>query len=107
MRRDAPLVQQGAGIIELAVLDPGTADQDRRPAVGGLARQFLDRGAACRLERRLQHQIFRRIAGDEQFGQHDEIGAVGRACARAARALAALPATSPTVGFNWASVIVN
>ena len=29
------------------------------------------------------------------------------ACARAARALAALPATSPTVGFNWASVIVN
>src|ERR1700736_5452424 len=27
--------------------------------------------------------------------------------ARAARALAALPVTSPTVGFNWASVILN
>src|ERR1700678_382081 len=30
-----------------------------------------------------------------------------RACARAARALAALPATSPTAGFNWASVTVK
>src|SRR5260221_2505226 len=30
-----------------------------------------------------------------------------RAFARAARALAALPVTSPTVGFNWASVIEN
>src|ERR1700742_1608240 len=30
-----------------------------------------------------------------------------RARARAARALAALPVTSPTVGFNWASVIEN
>src|SRR5579872_919903 len=29
------------------------------------------------------------------------------AFARAARALAALPAISPTVGFNWASVIEN
>src|SRR6266566_7416872 len=29
------------------------------------------------------------------------------AWARAARALAALPATSPTVGFSWASVIKN
>src|SRR6266404_6369495 len=30
-----------------------------------------------------------------------------RAFSRAARAFAALPATSPTVGFNWASVILN
>ena len=30
-----------------------------------------------------------------------------RALSRAARALAALPVTSPTVGFSWASVIVN
>ena len=27
--------------------------------------------------------------------------------ARAARAFSALPVTSPTVGFTWASVIVN
>ena len=76
-RGDAPVIEQRAGIIELAVLDPGRADQHRRAAVGGLARQFLDRRAAGRLERRLQHQIFRRIAGDEQFRQHHEIGAVG------------------------------
>src|SRR5215204_2987664 len=29
------------------------------------------------------------------------------ALSRAARAFAALPVTSPTVGFSWASVIVN
>ncbi len=75
--RDPALVEQGAGIVELAVLDPGTADQHGRTAVGGVSRQFLDRGTARRLKRRLQHQVFRRIAGDEQFGQHHEIGAVG------------------------------
>ncbi|MGY4313900.1 hypothetical protein ACVWW1_003203 [Bradyrhizobium sp. JR3.5] len=47
------------------------------PPSAVLARQFLDRGAASRLERRLQHQILRRIAGDEQFREHDEIGPVG------------------------------
>ena len=33
-------------------------------------------------------------------GQHQEIGAVGLGLSRAARALAALPVTSPTVGFK-------
>ena len=74
---DAALIEQRAGIIELAVLDPGRADQHRRPAARGLARQFLDGGAAGGLERGLQHQVFRRIAADEQFRQHQEIGAVG------------------------------
>ena len=32
---------------------------------------------------------------------------VRTARARAIRALTALPVTSPTVGFSWASVIVN
>ena len=76
-RGDAALIEQRAGIIELAVLDPGRADQHRRAAARGLARQFLDGGAAGRLERGLQHQIFRRIAADEQFRQHQQIGAVG------------------------------
>ena len=50
-----------------------------------LARQRLDRGAAGRLERRLEHQVFRRIAGDEQLGKRHEIGAQrGRLVARAA-----------------------
>ena len=62
-RRDPAAIEQRAGIVELAVLDPGRADQHGRAAVGGLARQLLDRRAAGRLERRLQHQVFRRIAG--------------------------------------------
>ena len=74
---DAAFVEQRAGVIELAVLDPGRADQHRRAAVGGFAREFLDRRAAGRLKRRLQDQIFRRIAGNEQFRQHDKVGAVG------------------------------
>ena len=82
-RGDAAAVQQGAGVVELAVIDPGGADQHRRPAIGGLARKLLDRRAAGGLEGRLQHQVFRRIAGDEQFGQHQQIGAIGLACARA------------------------
>ena len=63
--------------MEPAVLDPGRADQHRRAAIGGLARERLDRGAAGVLERRLLHQIFRRVAGDEQFRKQHEIGAVG------------------------------
>ncbi len=74
---DAALVQQGAGVVELAVLDPGRADQDGRPAIGGFPRELLDRGAAGRLKCRLQNQVFRRIAGNEQFRQNDQIGAIG------------------------------
>ena len=57
--------------------DPRRADEHRRAAVGGLARQRLDRRAAGGLERRLEHQILGRIAGDEQLREHDEVGAVG------------------------------
>ncbi len=74
---DAALIEQRAGIIELAILDPGRADQHPRSSARGLTRQLLDGGAAGRLERGLEHQVFRRIAADEQFGQHQQIGAVG------------------------------
>ena len=80
---DAPAVQQRAGVVKLAILDPGAADQHRRAAIGGLSRQGLDGGAAGRLKRRLQHQVLGRVAGNEQFRQQDEIGAVSmrlRAC---------------------------
>ena len=40
--------------------------------------KLLDRLAAGVLEGRLQDQVLRRIAGDEQLGQHEEIGAAGR-----------------------------
>ncbi len=76
-RCDAALIKQRAGIVELAVLDPGRADQHRRTAARGFARQFFDGRAAGCLEGGLQHQVFRRIAADEQFRQHHEIGAVG------------------------------
>ena len=38
--RDAAAVEQRIGVVELAVLDPGRADEHRRAAVGGLARQL-------------------------------------------------------------------
>ena len=36
----------------------------------------LDGGAASGLERRLEHQILGRIAGDEQLGKSDDVGVV-------------------------------
>ena len=50
----------------------------RGTAVGGLARERLDGGAARRLEGRLEHQVLGRIAGDEQLGIDHEIGALPR-----------------------------
>ena len=49
------------------------ADDDGRPAIGGVLGQFIGGAFASRQERRLQHQILRRIAGNEQFGEQDEI----------------------------------
>ena len=81
-RLDAAAGEQRIGIVELAVLDPvlnpWRADQHRRAAVSGFARQRLHRSAAGRLESGLEHQVFRRIAGDEQFGKGDDIAAVAR-----------------------------
>ena len=74
---DPAFVEKRTGIVELAVLDPGSADQQRRAAVGGFPREFLDRGTAGRLKCRLQDQVFRRIAGNEQFRQNDQVGAIG------------------------------
>jgi hypothetical protein len=51
------------------------------------------------LESRLEHEVFRRIAGDEELGKQDQVGAFARRALRAARrTLSALPATSPRVG---------
>ena len=76
-RLDPPAVEERHGVIELAVLDPGQADQRRRAAVGGIARQLLAGGAAGLLERGLQHQILGRIAGEIEFGRHHDVGAEG------------------------------
>ena len=87
-RRDRAAVEQRHRVVELAAVDPGRADQQRRTAVGRFARQRFDRGAAGGLEGRLEHQVLGRIAGDEQFGENDQIGALrGRLDARAAHFL--------------------
>ena len=56
---------------------PGQADQRRRPAVRGVARQFLARRAAGLLKCRLQHQILGRIAGEIELGRHHDVGPEG------------------------------
>ena len=73
-RHDAPLVQQQRRIVQLAVFHPGRADHHRRAAISRVGSKAFDGGAGVLLQRRLQHQVLRRIAGDEQFGEQDEVG---------------------------------
>ncbi len=75
---DAAVVEQRIGVVGRAVLDEGQADEQRRAAVGGVARDILAGGAAGLEKGRLQHQILGRIAGDEQLGKHNDISAEGR-----------------------------
>ena len=78
-------VEQAAAVVELAVLEPGRADEHRRAGIGGFARKLLDLGPAGRLEGRLEHEVFGRIAGDEQLRERHDVGAVaGGLGARAA-----------------------
>ena len=87
-RRDPPGIEQRISVVEFVVLDPWRADEHAGSAIGGFARQRLDRGAAGGLKSGLEDQILGRIAGDEQFGKGDEIGAVaGGRRTRLARAL--------------------
>src|SRR5262249_15980529 len=51
--------------------------QPGRPAVGGAARERFGGNAAGSLEARLEHEVFGRIAGDEQLREHHEVGALG------------------------------
>ena len=84
-----PPIEQRHGVVKLAVLDPGQADQHRRPAVGGVARQLLAGRPAGLLERGLQHQILGRIAGEIELRRHHDVGAEGGGLlARLAQAVA-------------------
>ena len=74
-RLDAALVEERHGVVQPAFLDPGQADEHRRPAVRGLARELLAGGAARLLEGGLQHQILGRVAGEVKLRRHDEVGA--------------------------------
>src|SRR6202040_1862856 len=77
-RRDAAAGEKRIGVMELAVLDPRRANQRGRSAVGGVSGERLDRRAAGGLKCRLEHKVFRRIAGDKQFGKRDQIGVIAR-----------------------------
>ena len=69
--------------MQRAVAAPGRADQQRRPAVGGVRRErahsLLDRV----LEGPLQHQVLRWIAGQRQLAEHQQIFSAGGAPQRA------------------------
>ena len=73
-RLDLATVEQRDGVVALALVRPGRADDDARAAIGGVGGQRLDGLAAGVLESRLEHQVLRRIAGDEQLRQDQEIG---------------------------------
>ena len=77
-RRDVAAVEECHRVVELAAVEPGRADQQRRAAGHGFPGQGLDRRAAGGLECRLEHQVLGRIAGNEQLGENDQIGALGR-----------------------------
>src|SRR5262249_22780415 len=75
-------------VIELRALHPWRADDDRGTVIGSIARQCFDCGSAGDLKGRLKHEIFRWIAGDEQFRKGNKVGAVARGLrARLARTL--------------------
>ena len=62
-----------AGVVEVAV-EVRTADEHRRPA--GFACDRLHRAFGGADEARSQQQVLRRIAGDGELGEEDEVGAL-------------------------------
>ena len=56
-------------------------------------------------ELRLEQQVLRRIAGDRQFGEDDQLRRLRFGARGEVENLSALPAMSPTVGLIWASAI--
>ena len=76
-RRDLAAVQHGDGIVAALLVLARKTDHDARPAICRLGGKLLHRHSASLEEGRLQHQILRRIAGDEKLGQEQKIGPLG------------------------------
>ena len=55
--RDLAAVEQQRGIVELAVLDPGGAQEERRAAVGSRRGERLHGSPRLLLEHRLEHEV--------------------------------------------------
>ena len=65
-------------VVQPALAPERHADDDARSAVAGFAGEFLGRALTGRNECRLQHQVLRRITGNEQLGEQHEVGALPR-----------------------------
>jgi hypothetical protein len=74
---DASDAQETHGVVKYSLFEPGRADQERGPAIGGFARERFNRGAACGLKGGLEDKVLRRVAGYEQFGEDNNIRAAG------------------------------
>ncbi len=75
---DPATVENRNGIVPEAGGLPRKADDDARPAICRLRRKLLHRLFAGLQESGLQDEVLRRIAGDEEFGQKQQIGAFAR-----------------------------
>ncbi len=74
-RHGAP-IEESHGISQHArLVHPDRSDQHRRSAIGGFGGKRLDGPSAIALDRRLQHQILRRVADDVELRQDQEVGA--------------------------------
>ena len=71
---DLSLVEADDGVVQLVAFAPWRGDEQRGTAVQRVGAQRLDRLVAALLERRLQHQILRRIAGEHQFRSQHQLG---------------------------------
>jgi hypothetical protein len=71
--KDPPAVNDGDRIVPALLSLAGEADDHAWPAVGGIGGERLDRLQAGLEEGRLQHEVLRRIAGDEELGQKQQI----------------------------------
>ncbi len=75
-RSDLAAFKVEIGVVELAVVHPGHADQHGRTVVRRLARERFDRRPARRLEGGLEYEVLGHVARDEQLGENNEIGAL-------------------------------
>ena len=82
-RLDAAAVEQRHGIIDERRLAPGETDEHGGAAILGVARERLASLARRLLQSGLQHQVLDGIAGEEELGEGNEIGA--RPCGLRAR----------------------
>ena len=105
---DLAFVEADDGVVELAVLAPRRGDEQRRAAVLACRRATPrpPRGSASRTTASApgpRGNIRRGPARPSAPGRRP----ASLASARAARTLARLPATSPTLGLSWASATLR